>query len=179
MADNVACYLCVLYHPRQNKYTHDWYHTWDFIGGSPSWPIILDRTSLQEWMTVCTVTAVWRGQHTSIGRVCHLLPGQEIPFLWCSPFPASHVEGTKCKCASVPSRGQRGKGKSPSTETPLGQGILKTGGRQVSQLILPRSFPKMHFPDRIESCNRNRSVTLVASPNQQGWVGNDGVTGNK
>lgn len=73
-------------------------------------------------MIVYTVTAVWRAQRTSNGEVCHRLPVHEIPFLTGTPFPVSHPEGTECKCALVPSRGQRGKVKRPSTEEPLGAG---------------------------------------------------------
>lgn len=94
--------------------------------------------------------------------LCHLLPVCQIPLLR-APFPASRPEGTECKCASVPSRGQPGK--IPLLRTPLGQRIPMAGCRQVSQLILWRSIPRMHFPDRIESCkHRNRSITLMWVP---------------
>lgn len=116
-------------------------------------------------MIVSAVTAVWRAQGTSIGEVCHVLPVQEIPFLPRAPFPASHPQGTECKWALVPSRGQRGKVKVPRLRTPLGQGILMAGCRQVSQLILPRSIPKNAFSWQIESCkHRNSSITLMWVP---------------
>lgn len=82
----------------------------------------------------------------------------------------SRPEGSECKCALVPSGGQPGK--VPLLRTPLGQGSPTSGCRDVSQLILSRSTPEMHFPDSIESCKqKNRSIIGEPSPTGRvGWI---------